>query len=340
MELSRRQALGIGAGLASGLLVGCIPAGGVESTAGRGPAGEGTPTTPPLPEVRHPQSLPALMHRTFDSDAPLVRRRIVTNERWTKDEVMYGSGGLDISGVLYVPRGDGPFPAVVLAHGYTPPARYVTGTGMEREQVYLADQGWVVLHTDYRGHAASTRVPALEMELGLGFAEDTLNAISAVSRLPQVDPRRVGLFGLSMGGGVTYNALVTAPDMVQAAVVWAPVSSRFQDNYHQLLARKLPHRVNDLRRNFGPPTADNPFYADLSARTFFDRITAPVLIDHGTADATCPFVWSRESTRLLRRAGVDVRLRRRWREQHIYDRQWRRAMEQTHAFLEDRLPRP
>lgn len=332
MLLSRRQALALGAGAAAGALAGC--AGGVDAT--RRPST--APSTDSLPPVRHDQSLPALMLRTFASAAPEMRRRRAGNERWTKYEVMYDSAGLDISGVLYLPAGEGPFPAVVLAHGYKPPSRYTIGNGMEREQVYLADRGFVVLHTDYRGYGASTRVPDIQMELGLGFAEDVLNALQSVRQLPQVDPERVGLFGLSMGGGVTNNALVTAPELIPAAVTWAPVSSWFPDNYQRMLARKLPHRVDDLRRAYGLPSADNSFYVDLSPRTFFDRITAPVLIDHGTADEVCPFEWSRTTSRLMREAGVDVRLRRRWREHHIYDRTWQRAMDQTYAFLQDRLP--
>ena len=65
----------------------------------------------------------------------------------------YPSGDVTVSGVLLRPRGPGPFPAVVLDHGYIEPSVYVTGQGLMREQDALARDGFVVLHTDYRGHA-------------------------------------------------------------------------------------------------------------------------------------------------------------------------------------------
>ena len=65
-----------------------------------------------------------------------------------------------MSGVLIRPKGRGPFPAIVLNHGYIEPSIYVTGQGLAREQDALARAGFVVLHTDYRGHAASDPVAA------------------------------------------------------------------------------------------------------------------------------------------------------------------------------------
>ena len=54
-----------------------------------------------------------------------------------------GEESLTISGVLNVPQGPGPFPAVVLAHGYIDPAVYERGQGMTRERGYLAARGYV-----------------------------------------------------------------------------------------------------------------------------------------------------------------------------------------------------
>ena len=338
MTLSRRQALGMGVGTTAALLAGF--AGGPALTAPRSGApgsiaAPGPATT--LPPVRHEQSLPALMRRTFASAAPDRRRQVTATDAWTKYLVVYPSGDLDISGVLYVPRGAGPFPAVVLAHGYSRPGNYSSGKGMEREQSFLAGNGFVVLHTDYRGHAASSTTEEMEMELGLGFAEDALNAAQSLKLMPEVHPEKVAMFGLSMGGGVTCNALVAGPGIVRAAVTWASVSSLFADNYQRLIERRRPDRVDDIRRRYGPPTDDNTFYADLSSRTFFDRVTEPVLLDHGKADSICPVHWSRATARALRQAGVDVRLHQRRFEDHIYSRRWQKAMDDTHAFLRERL---
>ena len=146
---------------------------------------------------------------------------------YTRYFVTYRSGGLTISGVMNVPNGDGPFPALVLNHGYIDPDVYTNGRGLRREQDYLARHGYVVLHTDYRNHAQSDDDPNAEQNLRLGYTEDVVNAVLALrtSGLPAVDPNRIGLLGRSMGGGVTYNVLVAQPGLVDAAVVYAPVSS-------------------------------------------------------------------------------------------------------------------
>lgn len=349
MTLTRRHVLGLGIGAVTSALAGCATGTGPEATAPSAPTGAPaapattpTPTpsptpTPTLPPVRHEPSLPALMRRTFASRAPQRVRRVATTQAWSKHEVLYPSGDLEISGILYLPAGPGPFPAVVLAHGYIPPERYVTGQGMPREQEYLAGNGFVVLHTDYRGHAASSRVDALDMESRVGYAEDVLNAAQALKAMPEVDAASVAAFGRSMGGGVVQNALVAGPGILQAGVAWASVSSRFIDNYERWIVPERPERAEELARQYGPATDQNTFYTDLSARTFFDRITEPVLLDHGTADSSCPITWSRETAQLMQQAGVDVRLLERRGEEHTYGPQWRQAMEETYAFLRQQL---
>ena len=48
-----------------------------------------------------------------------------------------------------MPAGRGPFPALVLAHGYIEPSSYVTGQGMSRARwITWRGRGYVVLHTD------------------------------------------------------------------------------------------------------------------------------------------------------------------------------------------------
>ena len=98
---------------------------------------------------------------------------------------------------------------------------------MPREHDYLARHGYVVLHTDYRGHASSDNDPNVDYELRLPYAVDTINAVKAVksSKLPYLDKNRVGWLGRSMGGGVTLTALVAQPGLVDAAVIYASVSS-------------------------------------------------------------------------------------------------------------------
>jgi dipeptidyl aminopeptidase/acylaminoacyl peptidase len=284
-------------------------------------------------------SLQALMTKEYDGRELRTGRVLLRTGDYTQYAVTYRSGDLLISGVMNVPRGKGPFPVLVLLHGYIDPAVYNTGQGLMREQDYLAREGYVALHVDYRGHAGSDPAPRAEETLRLGYTVDAINAVQAVrgSTLAYLDGDRVGFLGRSMGGGVVYNALVAQPGLVDAAVVFAPVSSDTVDNFNRWTR---PERSDVARRIIalhGSPE-DNPrFWRDVSPRTFFDRITEPVLIHHGTSDETCPYRWSRTSLRALEAAGVDARLVTYPGEAHAFGPQWPLSMRRTVAFFDRQL---
>ena len=108
---------------------------------------------------------------------------------------------------------------------------------MTRERGYLATQGFVAFHVDYRNHAGSDDDPLAARRLRTGYALDVVNAVQALRRSPRVpvDDDRIGLFGRSMGGGVVYKALEIAPGLVQAATAWASVSSREDENFDHFI---------------------------------------------------------------------------------------------------------
>ena len=250
------------------------------------------------------------MRADFDGRGLRVLRTEVRTDAYTRQQVTYRSNGTVVSGVLLRPHGRGPFPAVVLNHGYIEPSAYVTGQGMAREQDWLARAGFVVLHTDYRGHAAGDPAGDLERELRLGYTRDSINAVLALERLPYVDADKTAMVGRSMGGGVTLNALVAAPGIVDAAVDLRAASARASSTTCDHFTLPEPARGRARARPTGsaPRSRTPAFYRGLSSRTYFDRITEPVLIHHGTVDGTCPPRWSRTTQRLLERAGVDSTL--------------------------------
>jgi dipeptidyl aminopeptidase/acylaminoacyl peptidase len=308
----------------------------------------GTPTSTPtakptgepeqaLPAAHSPVSLPALMREDFHASRIRQVRVVVETDAYTRSEVRYRSGDLTVSGILLRPHGPGPFPGIVLNHGYIDPSLYVTGQGLAREQDHLARAGFAVLHTDYRGHAASDPTTDVDRESRLGYTRDAINAVLALEREPYVDPDRMAMLGRSMGGGVTLNALVAQPGLVDAAVVYASVSSRFLDNLRHFTIPNRPEAARELSDRFGSPEANPVFYRQLSSRTYFDRITEPVLMHHGTDDETCPFGWARTTQRLLTRARVESRLDVYPGEHHAFVPQWERSIARTVRFLRHQL---
>jgi dipeptidyl aminopeptidase/acylaminoacyl peptidase len=281
------------------------------------------------------------MQKRFGGGALRLGDVLDKNSNYTRYFVTYRSGTLTISGVMNVPNGDGPFPALVLNHGYIDPDVYMNGRGLRREQDYLARHGFVVLHTDYRNHAQSDDDPNAELNLRLGYTEDVVNAVLALRRsgLPYIDPDRIGLLGRSMGGGVTYNVLVVQPGLVDAAVVYAPVSSDVMDNFDRWIRGQRGNAAlaAEIVAAYGSPEDNPAFWRNASPVTFFDRISEPILIHHGTADQSCPIAWSESTVATLRSLGKDARLLIYEGEPHAFEAAWESSMERTIAFFEQHL---
>ncbi len=327
------------------------------TTASRAPTEEspsastGTPATRPPKPAPYPVSLPAFFERKPDGGdlrLGIVRERTAA---YTSYDASYRSGHLRVTGVLNVPTSSGPFPAVVLAHGYIDPAIYVSGQGMTRERGFLSTNGFVAFHVDYRNHAGSGFDPLADRRLRTAYALDVINAVQALRRTSDVpvDDDRIALFGRSMGGGVVYKALEIAPGLVSAASVWAAVSSREDENFDHFIVgqsiRDDPGDRADLVRyvaqEYGLPGEKGSarFWRQISARTYFDRITEPVQVVHGTSDSTCPPPWARASYRALKAAGVDARLVWFRGEEHAFGPRFFDAMARTTRYFRAELNR-
>lgn len=288
--------------------------------------------TPTPTAAAHPVSLQALIAKKYDGRNLRLVRVLARNAAYTRYHVTYSSGRLTISGIMNVPTTPGPHPALVLNHGYIDPAIYTNGRGLMREQDYLARRGYVVLHTDYRNHAQSTDDPQAELNLRLGYTEDVINAVLALRTSQYVDPERIGLLGRSMGGGITYNVLVAQPGLVKAGVVFAPVSSDTVDNFNRWTRDERPV-ATAIVRAYGEPGRNPTFWRNVSPVNFFDRVTEPVLIHHGTSDSTCPISWSRETLAALKAAGKDATMYTYPGEEHAFGPAWPTSMARTVAFL-------
>jgi dipeptidyl aminopeptidase/acylaminoacyl peptidase len=298
-------------------------------------------TSAPPAEPPHPVSLQALIQKRYDGRGLRLGQVLARTDAYTRHFATYKSGPLTISGIMNVPAGAGPFPVLVLLHGYIDPDIYTNGRGLAREQDYLAREGYVVLHIDYRNHAQSDDDLQSDLRLRLGYTEDVINAVLAVkrSKLPFLDRERVGLLGRSMGGGVTYNVLVVRPGLVDAAVVYAPVSSDTVNNFNRWI-RPDPGRSELARRviaAYGAPERNPEFWRNVSPVNFLDRVTEPILIHHGTADVSCPIRWSHATLAALQAASKRARMFTYPGEPHAFEAGWPLSMRRTVAFLDRQL---
>jgi dienelactone hydrolase len=136
--------------------------------------------------------------------------------------------GTRISGwFIPAPDAGGPAPAIVLSHGWArsrcellPHARF------------LHHAGFAVLMFDYR-HRGSSGGDAITM--GVRERGDLRAALDVLETRPEVDPSRIGAFGMSMGGVITI--VVGAQDeRIRAIVAEGPFAT-----HDTILTRSLRH---------------------------------------------------------------------------------------------------
>ncbi len=165
-------------------------------------------------------------------DAPLVFKRLAAAPKLARPQEPHppfpyaertvkfagGGPGVTLAGTLTTPKGDGPFPAVVLLSGSGAQDRDETLMGHRPFLVladYLTRHGIAVLRYDDRGYAHSTGDYAKATHED--FAADGAAAFQFLRAQPEIDPKRVGLCGHSEGG--PHAAIVAAKDKEVAFVV-------------------------------------------------------------------------------------------------------------------------
>ena len=264
---------------------------------------------------------------------------LAKNDFYTRYQIHYLSNTLKISGILNIPNGTGPFPLLILNHGYIAPSVYTVGRGLKREQDYLARHGFAVLHTDYRNYGESDPSPMTELvyDGSLEFAMDSANAILAMraAKLPTIDTEHIGMLGHSLGGGVTLAVLAGRTDLVDAAVLYAPVNADVWENFMKWrVMREEGDRTVD---DYGTMETNPTHWKNLSPKTFLSSVVAPVLLFHGTLDSDVPKQWSDELAKNLKDLGKNIDYVEYMGEHHEFVSKWNDFMEKTAAFFKENL---
>jgi dipeptidyl aminopeptidase/acylaminoacyl peptidase len=143
--------------------------------------------------------------------------------------------GLEIHNQLFLPKDLKPGerrPAIVFVHGgpqrqMMPAYHYMQfyhwAYGINQ---WLANQGYVVLSINYRlgiGYGRSFRAAANTGAAGNAEYQDVVAGGKYLQTRPDVDPNRVGIWGLSYGGLLTSQALARNSDIFKAGVDLAGV---------------------------------------------------------------------------------------------------------------------
>ncbi len=196
-------------------------------------------------------------------------------------EITYLSDGLKIQSFAAMPKKKEKHPVIIYNRGgnrdfgalqlFRGKARYPVAYYFSM----MANEGYVVIGCNYRGCGKSEG----QDEFGGNDVNDVLNLIEVVKELPEADENKIGMYGWSRGGMMTYLTLPRT-DQIKAAVVGgAPADKTVIDRpnmesnvYAELIPNYWENKEEELKKR--------------SAVYFADKLSrdVPLLILHGNAD--------------------------------------------------------
>src|SRR5512134_918858 len=199
------------------------------------------------------------------------------NLYFTRYLIRYPSDGLNIYGFANIPNDDQIHPVIIALHGYIDPAVYYTLDYTTMYADALASAGYIVLHPNLRGYQPSDNGENL---FRVGMAIDVLNLIALVQsqsggtdQLKNANASAIGLWGHSMGGGIT-TRVITVTDDVKAVVLYAAMTGDEEKNYNAI--REWSGQTRGLDELNVPAEA----LVNISSMYFFGNITTAVSIHH------------------------------------------------------------
>ena len=184
------------------------------------------------------------------------------------------------------------YPVVMFVHG----AGYLQNTTRRfpvyfREQMFhnlLVEKGYIVLDMDYRaskGYGRDWRT-AIYRQMGHPELDDYVDGVNWMVANHQGDADKVGIYGGSYGGFMTFMALLREPGMFKAGAALRPVTDWTTYN-HEYTANIL-----------NTPELDPEAYRISSPIEYADKLQGNLLIAHGMVDDN---VFFQDSVRMAQR---------------------------------------
>lgn len=236
----------------------------------------------------------SLRERDYQPGQITIESTLSDNQSYTGYLISYLSDELKIYGRMNVPVGNGPFPVIILDHGYFSTSSFTSGDGTQTMADILARNGYLTLASDYRGFGKSENDGQGSRGHRPEYAIDVLNLIASVNSFDKADPNRIGMWGHSMGGEVSIRT-AEVTDKIKALVLWAPTSANPSEN---AAFYGRGRHFNTSAPSQG--TEGNPSTNDLR------YMNAPISLHQGLADTEVDPQWSKELNEALKKEGKTV----------------------------------
>jgi hypothetical protein len=157
--------------------------------------------------------------------------------RPTLEEFRFRSGEFELVGNLYLPAGDGPFPAIIMLHGDGPATRYNTANCDPTIDIFRRN-GYAASSWDKPGSGESTGELDNEWRV-TQRAAILADGIKALGELPAIDSTPIDLLGASQAGWVMPMALESSDDITFMIVISGGAEDGFEQISYQMGKRVI-----------------------------------------------------------------------------------------------------
>src|SRR4030043_207979 len=258
-----------------------------------------------LVNQQHPLSIEFMREQQYPGSDIVIEQTLPPSSNYDRYIASYKSDGLQTYALLSVPQGEKPqsgWPVIIFNHGYIQPEQYRTTEKYVAYTDAFSRNGYIVFKPDYRGHGNSEGKPE-GAYYSPAYTVDVLNAVSSMKKYKDADPKRIGMWGHSLGGNITLRAMVVTKD-IKAGVIWSGVVGTYDDllnNWRRRTPwspsqREIQGHIGSIRANllekYGTPSGNPSFWHSIDPRFFLADVSGPVQLHQGLADETVPPAFS------------------------------------------------
>jgi len=258
-----------------------------------------------------------------------------------RENIVLESAGLEIFGMLHLPKTEEKVPCVFFCHG-------LAGNKIGKDRIYveiaskLAESGIASFRLDCRSSGDS------EGEffdvLPEHFVEDTLLALKYLESRPEIDAQKMGLMGRSFGGSVAVESAALYGN-IKSIVLWCPMFSGEQWHGHWQL-----HITNEIDQSQsrermrvngqqGSPAFFERFMAINVEKALAHCSQIPLLHIHGDEDTNVEVAHADNYARVRKTASASTKLLRLPHTDHDFSNfdEKQQAIQETVSWFKDTL---